>query len=278
MLEALEYYQSLAQRFPSRLLVGPGIAIFLIGLCVWLSGLRWKMIIGALTGAAIAAAGVFIIGKFSSNIVAAAAIIGLGAGAVINRIAIGIFGSLALALIVMLAIANGFAAARENKPMVEVKEYSREKNEIVVTDYTAAEYPTFAEYEIESMPIETLTALEITIKSAGFYASKAKAAIGSTGIIGFACGAVAAVIAVIVALAAPRIFIAVVSSMLGTAIIFLGMIILLFYKNSKPINQIAGEPYFYTVVFAAMIVFGMVVQLALSPSVKKVEQTDEGKN
>ena len=41
MLEALEYYQSLAEKFQSQLLTVPGILVVLAGLCVWLAGLRW---------------------------------------------------------------------------------------------------------------------------------------------------------------------------------------------------------------------------------------------
>jgi len=58
MLKLLEYYQSLAQKFQSQFLTGPGIAIVLAGLCVWLAGLRWKRLLGALAGAIIAAAGI----------------------------------------------------------------------------------------------------------------------------------------------------------------------------------------------------------------------------
>jgi len=77
---------------------------------------------------------------------------------------------------------------------------------------------------------------------------------------------IAAAVAGFIAVLVPRMFIAVTASSLGSVIIFAGMVILLFYKVSKPVNYIAEKSHFYAMALTIMIVFGAIVQLVLSPS------------
>ena len=244
MLEALEYYQSLAQKFQGQFLTGPGILVVLIGLCIWLAGLRWRRVVGALAGATIAGTGVLVVSG-SHSVVLTACTIGLIAGVIINRIVFGIFGAIVGASIIMIILAN--------------KTYNTADN------FTS--YPTWPEYEIGSIPIPAPAVLEINVKMAEYFVGRAKSAIASAGIISFAGAGAAAVIAVLAVLMFPRLFIAVVSSTLGSAVIFTGMIMLLFYKGSRPITYIADKPRFYAMAFGAMVIFGAMIQLILSPSV-----------
>jgi hypothetical protein len=244
MLEALEYYQSLAQKFQGQFLTGPGILVVLIGLCIWLAGLRWRRVVGALAGATIAGTGVLVVSG-SHNVVLTACTIGLIAGVIINRIVFGIFGAIVGASIIMIILAN--------------KTYNTADN------FTS--YPTWPEYEIGSIPIPAPAVLEINVKMAEYFIGRAKSAIASAGVVSFAGAGVVAVIAVLAVLISPRLFIAVVSSTLGSAIIFIGMIMLLFYKGSRPITYIADKPRFYAMAFGAMVIFGAMIQLILSPSV-----------
>ena len=259
-------------------MIGPGIVIVLVGLCIWLAGLRWRLIIGAIAGAAIAAAGVFVVGNYPVNVVLAISIVGMLAGVIINRIILGIFGAVCGALIVMVVLA-GMATAKSRPQMVEFQEAGKAHNPDEVTaDNFVSGYPTWPEYEIKSIPIPISGALEITVKTAGYFVSKAKAAIASAGIISFAGAGITAVIAAIAVLIVPRLFVAVVSSTLGSAIIFAGMIMLLFFKNSRPITYIADKPQFYAAAFGAMVLFGTIIQLILSPSAfAKVLPTDKEK-
>lgn len=244
MLEALEYYQGLAQKFQGQFLTGPGILVVLIGLCIWLAGLRWRRVVGALAGAIIAGTGVLVVSG-SHSVVLTACAIGLLAGVIINRIVFGIIGAIVGASIIMIILAN--------------KTYNTADN------FTS--YPTWPEYEIGSIPIPAPAVLEINAKMAEYFVGRAKSAIASAGIVSFAGAGTVAVIAVLAVLVSPRLFIAVVSSTLGSAVIFVGMIMLLFYKGSRPITYIADKPRFYATAFGAMVIFGAMIQLILSPSV-----------
>jgi len=62
-----------------------------------------------------------------------------------------------------------------------------------------------------------------------------------------------------------RRFVPVVSwSVLGTVLVFGGMVFLLVYKGSRPVSAIAAGKSFYGTVFVGMCVFGAVVQSVLS--------------
>ena len=58
-------------------------------------------------------------------------------------------------------------------------------------------------------------------------------------------------------------------AVLGTMLIFAGMILLLLYKRSVPISGICDKPLFFAGVFGAMIAFGSIVQLLLCPRLEK---------
>ncbi len=258
MLEALEYYQSLAQRFPGQLLTGLGVMVVLAGLCIWLAGLRWRKVIGAFAGVVVAAAGVFIIGRCAGGVLLAVCVIGLVAGVIINRIVFGIFGAAVSVFVIMLILAGGSTAA-----------------EITADNfYLEYSYPTWPEYEQSNIVIDAPTALQITTQMAEYFVDRAKGAAVSSPVKSFVGAGLAAMITVAIALAAPRIFIAVVSSALGSAVIFAGMIMLLFYKGSRPVSYIAQKPWFYTAAFAAMIILGTAVQLILSPPPAKQIKVD----
>lgn len=253
MLEALEYYQSLAQKFPGRLLTAPGILVVLTGLCIWLAGLRWRRVIGAIAGAAIGTVAVFVVGNFAVGTVLIVCVVGLLAGVIVNRIVFGIFGAAVGALVVIAVLAEGSMAGGNSN------------------------YPTWPEYEVSDAGLDAPVALEISAKMAKFFIDGAKETVVSAGVSGCVGAGIAAVIVVIAALTAPRTLIAVVSSSLGAAVIFMGMIMLLFHKGSKPISYIAQRPQFYAAAFVAMVVFGTVVQLILSPAAKAKAPADEEK-
>ena len=268
MLEALEYYQSLAEKFDSRILTVPGIVVVLVGLCIWLAGLRWRRMLGALAGAAIAAAGVFVIGNFAANVVLIACAIGLAAGVIINRIVLGIFGAIISAGIVMIILTTGLSAEENGTNTVEFfnVDQTYNRDEIMTNNFVSeSPYPTWPEYEQSGVVISVPVALEITTKMAEYFLDIAKERIASAGMGSCAGAGFAAVIIMLMTLAAPRLFVSVIFATTGAGLVFIGMMILLFYKGSESITYIAEKPHFYSLVFGAMAAFGTFIQLLLSP-------------
>ena len=74
-----------------------------------------------------------------------------------------------------------------------------------------------------------------------------------------------------------RLLSALILSVLGTAMTFAGMIMLLIYKGSLPVTYISEKPYFFAAVFAVMAVFGTIEQLLFCKSPKNRLKTEQKK-
>ena len=270
MFEALEYYQRLAENFQSRLLTVPGIFVLLLGLCVWLAGLRWRKILGAIAGGGMFAVAAVSIGSIGVPVILAVVFIGVVIGALVEKIMFGIFGTVAIAAIVLFVISENM-----RKPQTEDVEFysgnsDRQAHELTADDFISdSSYPMWPQYEDPEVAVTAPQAIEITAGMTSYLIKKAVSNIKASSVFIFFVAAVAAIVAVLIVLIMPRIFIAAVSSSLGTGLIFMGMILLLFYKASKPINHIAERSQFFATVFGAMVIFGTVVQLILSPPAVK---------
>jgi hypothetical protein len=257
MFEAIKYYQNLAERFQSQILIVPGMVIVLIGLCIWLAGLRWRRILGAIVGGIILAAIVLGFSNYGFQAVFAVAFIGAAIGAVADKVVIGIFGTLAAAAIVLVILSVSMPKPQDG---VFIPEYA---------------YPQLPEYEQNDKTIPTADAVKLTANMVLYFGYKAIDNIKTASFVAFAATGVTLLVIGIAAFLMPRIFISLVSSSLGSAVIFTGMILLLFYKGSKPVNCIAEKDRFYIMVLASMAVFGALVQLILSPAPKKETKKEE---
>jgi hypothetical protein len=257
MFEALKYYQNLAERFQSQILLAPGMVIVLIGLCIWLAGLRWRRILGAIVGCAFFAAIVLSFTNYGLQTVYVAVLLGGAIGAVADKVIIGIAGTAAAAMIVLVILSVSLPKPQDS---------------VILPEYS---YPMLPEYEQNDKPIPTQDAIRLSKEMVSYFGYKTMDNIKTASIVAFAAAIVTLLAAGFAAFAMPRIFIAVVSSSLGSAVIFAGMVLLLFYKGSKPINCIAEKDRFYIMILAAMMVFGALVQLILSPVPKEVKKEKE---
>jgi hypothetical protein len=274
MFEALEYYQSLAEKFDSRILTVPGIVIVIIGLCIWLAGLRWRKVLGAIAGGGIFASAVVCIGSCGTPIVLALIFIGIVVGSLIEKITLGIFGTVAAALVVLAVISTN----------IQTQQYSDIEYLSTLEEPTEEEllsglyHPTWPEYEYSDIVITVPQAIEITREMASYFLVKTINDIKSTYAVAFASAIVMLIAAGFAAVLVPRIFIAVTASSLGSAIIFAGMVMLLFYKRSQPVTCIAERSRFFAMTLIVMVVFGTVVQLVLSPPAAAKASSDNPKD
>ena len=266
MFDALVYYQSLAQKFQSRLLIGTGIVIVLVGLCIWLAGLRFKCVVSAIVGAVVAAAGVSAFGDYPAKILLIACGIGIIVGAAAGRFILGIFAALVGGLLAITIISGGLQPADTGQAEF-FDARSVKPNEVTADDFVSSSaYPTWPEYQQKGIVIQTPAAMDITVKMFAHIIGLAKKTVLSAGIAAYG-GAAGAVLAVVFfCFVMPRFFVAVVSAGLGSAVVFAGMIILLFYKGSEPISMLAAKLQFYGIAFGAMTAFGTIMQLLLVPA------------
>lgn len=261
MFEALEYYQSLAEKFDSRILTVPGIVVVIIGLCIWLAGLRWRKILGAIAGGGGFASAVVCIGSCGTPIVLAVIFIGIVIGAMVEKVTLGIFGTVAAAIVV-LAVTSTNIRARQYSDIEYLSTLEEPTEEELLSGFY---HPRWPEYEYRDIVITMPQAVEITRQMASYFVAKTVDNIKSSYAVAFASAIVILIAAGFAAVLVPRIFIAVTASSLGSAIIFAGMVMLLFYKRSEPVNCIAERSWFFAMTLTAIVVFGTMVQLVLSP-------------
>jgi len=249
MFEVVEYYQALAAKFDSRIMLVPGMVVVALGLCIWLAGLRWRKVLGAAAGGLIFASLGLLLGDYGCVILLVVSLIGMTIGVLVEKITLGVFGVLMSVIFALAAVS------------------------IACGDLNVKNYPRWPQYEQPGVVISCSQCVEITRTLGMFVWPKMLANIKSASLIASAASLIAIAAAGFVAVVKPRVFIAVISSSLGSAVIFTGLVMLLFYKGSGLVGCISDKMPYYALIVFLMLVFGTTVQLVLSPPA--AEQTQK---
>lgn len=247
MYEIIQNFEQTALRFSPIVLIVPGILAVIVGLFIWLGGLGLRRVLVAVVGAVTGfSCGFFIVGNIMAGGILAA---GVGLIAIIlQRLFIAIL-AVSLVLVLTFFVFTGICPeviqATDNVPITaaEITDdsvvISARHTPVVVKAY-AVDFGNMvkqAAWHMRTYAWAIMAALSIVVLVAGFFLRRLTSAL---------CCAV-----------------------LGTMLIFTGMILLLLYKGSMPINGICNKPLFFGGVFGAMIAFGAVVQLLLCPRLEK---------
>jgi len=244
MLEAFQNLEKSTIDFAPEVLLVPGVFCVVLGLCLWLGGMRWSrptaMILGILAGCLWA---FFFTDRQTAAFVSMSAVVGAFA-LFFNRAALVAAGA-ATTLVVTLVI---FAAPYLSKP----KDMQYPRSKISTADERASK---------DINPVtESLEAAKIQFVFLGDLFGRA------VSLVPFEDLLISLVAGLVVATAGyfmPQLIIAVTCSALGTTIIFFGMILLLLFKGARPVTQIYAKASVFGIVVLAMVVFGSAVQLLL---------------
>ncbi len=249
MIEIFQNFEQVAARFNPSILIGSGVAILILGLLIWLGGLGLRKIFFSLAGLGCG----FVFGLFvgGRNIFSA-----LFSGAFAALIALIFEKVFVVLLVVALAAAVAFTVLAE--PYFE-------QAETITAQSQKSEQTTIT--SLDEIPQELKTfALDAgrKIKQAGTKIPvKIWAIIAAPAVIFLICGVVLW-----------RFTSALFFSVLGTMVLFFGMILLLLYKGSEAVGQIRGKPLIYAAVFLVMAAFGTIEQLLLCKGSKKEKVTE----
>jgi hypothetical protein len=244
MLEAFQNLERSTLEFAPEVLVVPGVFCVVLGLCLWLGGMRWSrptaMVLGILAGCLWA---FFLTGRQTAAFVSMAVVVGAFA-LFFNRAALVVAGA-ATALMITLII---FAAPYLSKP----------RN----LQYPEPKISTAGERESEDISpvIESIEAAKIQFVFLGDLFGRAISLVPFENLL------ISVVAGLVVATAGyfmPQLIIAVTCSALGTTIVFFSMILLLLFKGVQPITHIHAKANLFGTVVLAMVVFGCAVQLLL---------------
>ena len=257
MFQILQDFELTAGRFTPIVLIGPGVAAVIIGLFVWLGGLGFRralaVVLGAVTGWI---SGYFIAGR---NIMAAAAsaVVAAVIAVMLQRAFITILAA-SLAVVLTFFVFTGMCPeiikATEDVPILASK--LADQVEVIEVSLTLV---VLKEYLID-------------------FSNMVKMAASHMRTSGWAAMAGSGVILLIAGLLLRRLISALCCAVIGSMLIFAGMILLVLYKGSLPISIIRDKSLYYAAVFGLMVVFGTLVQLLLCPDLeKKVKKVKKGK-
>jgi hypothetical protein len=244
MLEAFQYIERITVYFAPEVLIVSGLVCMVIGLYLWLGGLRLSRLaagfLGLLAGCLWA---FFLTGRQTAAFVSMAIVVGLFA-MFFDKAALVISGA-GTAVMISLIIFAG--------PSLSKSEWQDYPESTISSEGARAE--------------KGITLIEESIESAktqlAFFAEKIGQAISRVPAKAFVISAVVGFAVAILGYFAPQFIAALTCSVFGTGIIFTGMILLLLYKGAQPITHIYGKANVYNTVVLAMAVFGSAVQLLL---------------
>lgn len=240
-MDSFEEIQNTIQQVLPIVLIGPGLVLVATGLFMWLGGLRWLKTVAAFSAAT---AGLLCAWFFTDRQLVAIIlfpVILAGLGMYFNKIVVVVLGALIAAMLVLFVpvvmgfddpkAASGMSGTEERFDLLESVEWILAKIEAVKQSIKEM---------AESIPKpRKMTAIAV------------------------------AVIIVIIGLFARRLVCAMTCSVIGTLLIFCGMMLLLLYKGSEPVTKIYDGRQLYALVAVVMAVVGVVLQLCLCPAKQK---------
>jgi hypothetical protein len=243
MFEIARQLEQTAVWFNPAVLIWPGLAAVLLGLFVWLGGLGFRKVLAAIVGAVSGG----VCGFFASGRNIGPATISAGLAAVIavifERIFIAILAGLLAAILGFAVLAapdiqhTGEAAEVEwgGKTQKLDTRQTVEAAKVYVAKFVDEAKRIFSQMPVYNRAI--IAALAAVLLAAGFFCRSLISA--------FCC------------------------AVLGTILIFAGMILLLLYKGAVPVSRICQNQLFYQSVFGIMTAFGMAEQLLLCQRIKE---------
>jgi hypothetical protein len=245
MFELLQNFEHAAVRFSPVFLFGLGIPALLAGLFIWLGGLGLAKILSGAAGAVTGAiCGLFVVRQNIPSAVFIAIV--LAAFAVIFDRIFFIFLTAALAAVLSFTVlAWPYLGNPQPAPSYQdsisgqVPAMSADQTVEVAKTYLINLNSKLKQVRSRMPPYNwvLITALTLIVLFSAFYFWRLTSAVSC--------------------------------AILGTMLIFGGMVLLLLYKGSAPISNICYKAPYYGGVFLVMTVFGLVVQLLLCRQAKK---------
>jgi hypothetical protein len=249
MSEFLKQFQEAAFVLSPGVLAGVGFALVWMGLCLWLGGLRWLKVLAGLLGAGLGyAAAMYFVGPQTIALIVTAVIVGLIC-MTLDKITVVILGAAIAALLVNLMLA--MPALKDAKTWNEIPRPPAAKSPNIVESITTLE--TYGQYMIQ----------------------KGRQAIEGLGTVGYTAALISGLVILGIGFALPRAVCALACAILGTAAIAVGLLLLLWYKGSKPIDYVLEQQAMLWMIALIMICFGMLVELALCPKKSKPKAAHE---
>jgi hypothetical protein len=250
MLDIFEDFQRAGVSVSPRVLIAVGIVSLVIGLCLWLGGLRWRKPAVAALGALAGAVCISFFTDKQTGAIAITALIGAGLGIFFEKPVLVFSGAVMTAIIILIVFAAGAERAGGNE---DVHIDLQQSEVISATDDLAK-----INRELNIVSRRIIRQVRDVPTVPFFIAIAGGVAVGLFGLFMWRFVAAATL------------------STFGTIFIFAGMVFLLLYKNSAPITHISKQTSLYGIAALAMIAFGSAIQMLLCPRKKKKVDENDG--
>ena len=254
MVEILKSFEQLAGRLSPAVLIAPGLAMAVLGLLAWLGGMSVRRLVLALMGAAVGLLAGFLFGKQNSP----ASIVAAGGGAALGVAFPRLFAAVLLAV---LGAAITFA--------VVAKAYAADNQGTLLGAPGSAqvEQRLSATQSLDVLRAFAFDVMDRTEAVAHRLLPAEWAVIAAVGAGLFMLG-----------LFFVRPAGALTCSVLGTMLIFAGLVALLMFKGSSPIAYLERQGAFYGMVLLGMAAFGALEQLLLCGLPQSEPKASSGKS
>jgi len=253
VIEILKSFEQVASRFSPTVLVVPGLTLVVLGLIAWLAGMCLRRLVLALAGAAAGGLAGWLISVQSPAVAGLAAGGGAVLGAILPRLWTAVLLA-ALGVAVAFVITTRASLVEGQRTLLGRQDAGQAQQRFTVP--------------------ESLEAVQAFAVDIGDCVKSAGRKLGPADLI--------VIVAVGVGLLGLGLFLtrlagALVCSVFGTLLIFVGLIVLLIFKGSAPVAFVQRQGAFYGWVLLGMAVFGTLEQLALCPSPRRRQKGGSGR-
>ncbi len=244
MFEAFQNLEQVSRYFAPQLVIFPGVLSLVLGLFIWLGGLRWNKLIAVLVGALAGVLLAYWITEYQIPTIALAVLVGGGSGMLFKRAVVILVGVVIAAMAVLIITAGPIRETTNPAPPAE--------NQLSNIDDSA-----------ERLNIkESLRIINLYFH---YYTGQIGNAVrkGARSPEGLTFALIGGLAVATFGFFLPRFTVSAVFSVLGTGLIFIGMLVVLLYKGAQPISHVYERAALYNTVILVMIVFGTAVELLL---------------
>lgn len=255
MVETLKSFEEVAGRFNPLVLIVPGLVMVALGLFVWLGGLGLRRALFAVIGAMTGGIAALLVMNQNGIIAGASAVMAACVAAAFQRLFTALLlGLLSLAM-TFLVVARPYLLEYRGTLIANQGDLGRNDQKLTVHESLSV----IRSYSLDMVDSVRYAARKLMPIHWAIVAAAAAGLLTLGVLFRHLAGAMSCAI-------------------LGTALTFAGLMLLLVFKGSSPIRRMETVPLFYGLAFAGMAAFGTVEQFLLYRGADEKPKARSGKS
>lgn len=279
MIELLLRIQEACLQLDTWHLVGPGLGLIVVGLFLWLGGVRYAFLVVGILGATVGAALGLLIGHWF-GVAPPLAII--GGAAIMTILALLLQNLVIIGLAIMLfAVVGGFtylgyALDKQNSP--DPTDPSRQMaTNLTYANPSDSDVEVLVNYESHNLASAALPGDDSHnggMRKLDRIRQELTELASANRQMLLLCGVAGAVLGLFLGFLLKKVMMAICCSIIGSTGAIIGMLMLLLAKGTPVISTLQARPKLIPSIFIVMVIFGCLVQLILAGA-KKIENASE---